>query len=97
MNVLDRFLKYVRIDTQSSEEGRDNPTTDKQFILAKILVNDLIDIGIKDAYVDEHCYVYGNISATKGFENTPKIGLIAHMDTSPDFSGLNVNPQIILN
>lgn len=97
MNVLDRFLKYVRIDTQSSEEGRDNPTTDKQFILAKILVNDLMDIGIKDAYVDEHCYVYGNISATKGFENTPKIGLIAHMDTSPDFSGLNVNPQIIKN
>ena len=97
MNVVDRFLKYVSIDTQSSEEGGDNPTSAKQFDLARLLVEELKEIGISDAFVDEHCYVYGHINATNGFENMPKIALIAHMDTSPDYSGKNVNPIIHSN
>lgn len=97
MNVTDRFLNYIKFDTQSSEEGTDNPTTLKQFELARFLVNELINIGVSDAFVDDHCYVYGHIEASNGMENCPKIGLIAHMDTSPDFSGSNVNPMIIEN
>ena len=97
MNVTDRFLNYIKFDTQSSEEGTDNPTTLKQFELARFLVNELINIGVSDAFVDDHCYVNGHIEASNGMESCPKIGLIAHMDTSPDFSGSNVNPMIIEN
>lgn len=97
MNVVERFLRYIKIDTQSSEEGNTNPTTLKQFDLAKILVEELRDIGINNAYVDDNCYVYGKIGASIGYEDHQKIGLIAHMDTAPDYNGKNVNPQIIEN
>ncbi len=95
MDILERFLKYVKIDTQSDPEGKGTPSTLKQFDLARVIVNDMKEIGIEDAYVDEHCYVYGHLPASSGHENDKALGFIAHMDTSPDFSGCNVNPKII--
>lgn len=71
------------------------PSTERQFDLAKQLVEELKALGVADARVDEHCYVYGTIPATKGYEEKASLGFIAHMDTAPDFSGEHVQPQII--
>lgn len=91
--VVDRFVKYVKFDTQSAEESETYPSTEKQKILGEELVNELKAIGLSDAQMDE----YGYVTATLG-SNTdrkiPTIGLIAHMDTSPDVSGANVNPIV---
>ena len=95
MNVTDRFINYVKFETTSNEESATCPSTDCQLVFADYLVNELKGIGITDAERDKSGYVYGHIPATPGCENLPKIGLIAHMDTSPDVSGKNVNPQII--
>lgn len=95
MSVKDRFLDYVRYDTQSDETTGTMPSTAKQKILAQRLVDDMQAIGIADAHMDEHGYVYGTIPANCEKKNT--IGFIAHMDTSPDFSGENVKPRIIEN
>ena len=83
------------IETTSDEKNGACPSTDCQLLFADYLVNELKGIGITDAARDENGYVYGHIQATAGCENSPKIGLIAHMDTSPDVSGRNVKPQII--
>lgn len=95
MTVIDRFLTYVTFDTTSDETSDTCPSTAKQLILADYLVKELKDIGITDAMRDENGYVYGHVPASAGMENEPKIGLIAHMDTSPDVSGKDVKPQII--
>lgn len=95
MRAYERLLSYVRIDTSSSEESDTVPSTSGQFDLAKLLAQEMKDIGIQDARVDEHCYVYGTLPATEGLEDKPRLGLIAHLDTSPDFNGKDVNPQII--
>ena len=92
-NVTSRLLKYVKVNTVSDPKSETLPSTQIQFDLAKILVEDLKEIGVKDASLDENCYVMGSIPGNA--ENAPAIGLIAHMDTSPEFSGENVNPQII--
>ena len=92
-NVTSRLLKYVKINTISDPKSETLPSTQIQFDLAKILVEDLKEIGVKDASLDENCYVMGSIPGNA--ENAPAIGLIAHMDTSPEFSGENVKPQII--
>ena len=92
-NVTSRLLKYVKINTISDPKSETLPSTQIQFDLAKILVEDLTEIGVKDASLDENCYVMGSIPGNA--ENAPAIGLIAHMDTSPEFSGENVKPQII--
>ena len=97
MNVVERFLGYVRMYTTSDEDSPKTPSTERQFALADKLVSELKEIGVEDAARDELCYVYGHIPATKGCENAPAIGFIAHMDTAPDFSGEGVNPQIIEN
>lgn len=94
-NVCQRFLRYAKIDTMSDPKSETLPSTQIQFDLAKILVEDLKKIGIEDAHVDENCYVMGSLKGNT--ENAPKIGLIAHMDTSPEFSGKDVKPQIIEN
>lgn len=94
-NVCQRFLRYVKIDTMSDPKSEALPSTQIQFDLAHILVEDLKKIGIEDAHVDENCYVMGSIKGNS--PNAPKIGLIAHMDTSPEFSGKDVKPQIIEN
>ena len=81
MKAYERLLSYVRVFTPSSEETGTSPSTEYQFDLARQLVQELKELGIKDAIVDEHCYVYGHIPATKGYESRKKLGFIAHMDT----------------
>lgn len=95
MELLDRFLRYVKVKTTSDPESESVPTTACQWDLAKILCEDLKEIGVEDAHISEFGYVYGSVPATPGYEAAPALGLIAHMDTSPDFEGENVDPQII--
>ena len=94
MRAYERLLKYVKINTKSDESSTTVPTTAVQFDLANILVSELCEIGCENVRVDENCYVYAEIPASEGCENAPAIGFIAHMDTSPDFSGEGVNPQL---
>lgn len=98
--VVERFLKYITIDTQSKEDVDTIPSTKKQFNLAKVLVQELQELGLSDARVDDHCYVYATLpsnlpEAVKA--RVPVIGLISHMDTSPEVSGADVNPIIHKN
>ena len=90
MTVKDKFLRYVQIDTQSSPETGTHPSTEKQFNLAKLLVGELHALGVDNAFMDEHCYVYAYLPANA--ENLPAIGFIAHLDTEPVCSGKNVRP-----
>ncbi len=90
--LQDRFLRYISYDTKSDEKNENCPSTKGQLVLGKKLVEELIEIGVKDAFQDENGYVYGSI---KGNVEAPTIGLIAHMDTAPDLDGKCVNPQII--
>lgn len=94
MTLTERFLEYVKIPTSSDDKSSTVPTAEKEFVLARRLVEDMKEIGIADAYVDEKCYVYGHIPATPGYEDKTKIGFIAHIDTSPDFADSPVNVQI---
>jgi len=96
--VIDLFLEYVKIDTQSDEDCTTSPSTAKQHILAELLARQLAEMGAEDVVYDkEHCYVYATIPATKGSENSPVLGFIAHMDTSPAVSGKDVKPRIVEN
>ncbi len=92
MTVTERFLKYIGFDTQSDEHSESCPSTDKQRLLGAALVEELHSMGITDAYMDKDGYVYGTV---QGAKNAPVIGLIAHMDTSPDCSGKDVKPRIV--
>ncbi|HNW96882.1 MAG TPA: peptidase T [Bacteroidales bacterium] len=94
--VFERFLKYIKIDTQSDDNSQTYPSTSKQFDLAKILQNELQEMGLKDVSLDEHCYLMATLPANTT-KKIPVIGFIAHMDTSPDMPGVNVNPQILQN
>lgn len=94
MNLVERFLKYVSIDTQSDPTVETCPSTLKQKNLGEILVNELKEMGVENAFMDEHGYVYGLIKSNSKKDITP-IGFIAHMDTSPDAPGDNVSPRII--
>ena len=92
--VTERFLRYVRIDTQSSEESETHPSTAKQHDLAELLYEELVGMEAEDVYYDrENCYVYAAVPASNGMEGT--LGFISHMDTSPETSGRNVKPRII--
>ncbi len=94
--VIDLFLEYIKIDTQSSEESNTFPSTLKQHDLAKLLYEELIEMGAHEIEYDkEHCYVYATIPAAPGYEHAPVLGLIAHMDTSPAMAGCNVYPRIV--
>ncbi len=97
MHVQDRFLKYVSFTTTSDENCESCPSTSRQFELGNYLAQELIDIGLQQVKIDEHCYVYGLLPATAGHEDDDAIAFISHMDTSPDFSGVNPKPQIIEN
>lgn len=92
--VLDRFLKYIGIDTQSDDNSETTPSTQKQFDLAKVLVEELKQLGLQDATVDEKCYVMATLPANTD-KKIPVLGFIAHMDTAPDMPGVNINPRII--
>lgn len=94
--VTDRFVKYAKIDTQSDPESPSCPSTEKQKNLAKVLVEELKAMGIKDAEMDEHGYVYATIESNTS-KKVPVICFCSHMDTSPDCSGTNVNPVIHKN
>ena len=96
MNATERFLNYVKFETASDEESVSCPSTAGQTVLAEYLAGELKSIGVADAAYDENGYVYGHIEASRGYDNAPKIGLIAHMDTSPAVSGKDVKPQIIV-
>ena len=93
--VTDKFLRYVAVDTQSCEESESQPSTDKQFVLLRMLCDELNAMGV-EATLDEYGYVMGRVPANTDRE-LPKLGFIAHVDTSPDASGANVKPQIIVN
>ena len=95
MKAYERLLKYVAVHTTSDEESTTVPTAAREFDLANLLVGELKAIGVEDAAVDDMCYVYGTLPATPGYEHAARLGLIAHMDTAPDFSGENVRPRII--
>ena len=92
MTVTERFLKYVSFNTRSNEESTTCPSTDGQRILGKALVEEMLAMGIEDAYMDENGYVYGTVP---GDPRLPTVGLIAHMDTSPDASGENIKARIV--
>ena len=96
MNATERFLNYVKFETASDEESVSCPSTAGQTVLAEYLAGELKSIVVADAAYDENGYVYGHIEASCGYDNAPKIGLIAHMDTSPAVSGKDVKPQIIV-
>ena len=94
MRAYERLLKYVKVYTTSDPNSGTHPSTMRQFDLARQLVDELKALGLVDAFVDEHCYVYATLPATPGSENAKPLGLIAHMDTTDDAPGENVNPQI---
>ena len=91
-SVTERFLKYVSFDTQSNESSETCPSTDKQKLLGAALVEEMKEMGICDAFMDENGYVYGTVP---GDPSLPTIGLIAHMDTSPDASGADIKAKIV--
>ncbi|WP_149244521.1 peptidase T [Dyadobacter sp. 32] len=96
-SVLDRFLRYVRIDTQSDPQSTSFPSTARQRDLSCLLVKELLEIGVADAFLDEHGYVYATIPANTDKTNVPVICFCAHVDTSPDVSGANVKPIVHRN
>lgn len=95
MELKDRFLKYVAIDTQSDENSESFPSTAKQWDLLRLLVEEMQALGLEDVTIDKYGYVMGTIPATEGCELAPVIGFLAHVDTSPDMSGKDVRPRII--
>ncbi|WP_405269925.1 peptidase T [Cellulophaga sp. Ld12] len=95
--ILNRFLSYVTVDTQSDPNSASTPSTEKQWNLANKLVEELKEIGLSDVEIDENAYIIATLPSNSTNVNIPVIGFIAHFDTSPDFSGTNVNPQIIEN
>ena len=95
--VLDRFLRYVRYDTQSNEHSQTFPSTDTQIVLLRDLAQELHDLGLSDAAIDDYGYVMATIPATTTKAGVPTIGFIAHVDTSPEMSGANVKPIVHAN
>lgn len=101
-SALDKFLRYAKFDTQSNENSETTPSTQKQFVLGNLLVEELNALGLKDVSIDEHCYIMATIPSNipanhPAFGKTPVVGFLAHLDTSPDSSGENVKPNIIDN
>jgi len=94
--VIDKFIRYVKIDTQSSEESTTMPSTEEQLTLANMLVEELKAMGLEDALVDNNGYVMATLKSNTD-KNVPVVGFIAHMDTAPDASDENVKPQFVEN
>lgn len=95
-HIIDRFISYVKIDTQSNPDSTTTPSTIKQWDLANKLVEELKQIGMEEVTIDENAYIMATLPSNIHHE-APTIGFIAHFDTTPDFTGTNVNPQIIKN
>jgi len=94
--LIERFIKYVTIDTESDPNNPAFPSTENQWDLANVLVKDLKVIGMQDISLDENCYIMATLPSNVS-HNVPIIGFVSHMDTSPDFTGKNVKPQITEN
>lgn len=94
MRAYERFLRYAQVYTTSDPASGAHPSTPRQFDLARMLVDELKGLGLADARVDEHCYVYASLAAAPGCEGAPALGLIAHMDTADDAPGEGVSPQL---
>lgn len=94
--IINRFISYVTVDTESDPNNPDFPSTEKQWILARQLETELKQIGMEDVTLDQNCYVMATLPSNLDYE-VPTIGFVSHIDTSPDFTGANVNPQIIEN
>jgi tripeptide aminopeptidase len=95
-NIIDRFISYVIIDTESDANSDTTPSTSKQFDLANLLVEELKNIGLTDVTIDKHGYVMGTLESNVSHE-VPTIGFVSHFDTTPDFTGKDVKPQVIKN
>ena len=95
--ILERFIKYVKIDTTSSEETGTLPSTEGQRVLAQILKNELEELGVSEVSVTDDCFVLARIPASAGHESAKTVGLLAHLDTAPDCSGKDVKPMIHKN
>ncbi|MEN8188188.1 MAG: peptidase T [Bacteroidota bacterium] len=95
-NLVERFIKYIKIDTQSDPNNPDFPSTEKQWNMANLLVEELKEMGMQDVSIDENSYVMAALPSNVDHK-VPTIGFIAHFDTSPDFTAENVNPQFIEN
>ena len=98
--LLNRFITYVKIDTQSDEDSTTTPSTDRQFDLARLLVKELNQLGLDSVELDDQCYVYAKLNSNLPqthhlYQKAPKLGFIAHLDTSPSVTGKNVIPRII--
>lgn len=96
-SIAERFMRYVKVDTQSNPKSGTHPSTEKQKNLSKILVDDLMQIGITDAQMDEYGYVYATIPSNSKKNNVPVICFCSHVDTAPDCSGTNVKPILHKN
>ena len=96
MNIVDRFIKYAKIDTESDENNTETPSTKKQFDLARVVEQEMKEMGLEDISLDDKCYLMATLPANCD-KDLPTIGFIAHFDTSPDMSGKNVNPRIVEN
>ena len=95
-HIIDRFISYVTVDTESDSSSNTCPSTEKQWDLANKLVEELKQIGLEDVTIDENAYIMATLPSNVEHE-VPTIGFISHFDTSPDFSGANVKPQIVKN
>jgi tripeptide aminopeptidase len=95
-HITNRFIKYIKIDTESDPNNPAFPSSEKQWDLAKVLVKELEQIGMQDIDLDENCYIMATLPSNIDYE-VPTIGFVSHIDTSPDFTGKNINPQVIDN
>lgn len=93
--LIDRIVRYAKIDTQSDRHVADIPSTQTQWVLAELLEKELRELGLADVSLDEHCYLIARMPASKGMENKPSIGLMAHMDTASDVPGAQVKPRVV--
>ena len=95
MQAYERLIRYARIHTTSDENADTTPSTARQFDLSQLLAREITAMGFRDVMVDEHAYTYGVIPSSEGCGDWPSVGLIAHLDTAPDFSGEGVKPQLV--
>lgn len=90
----EKLIRYCKINTMSSDTEEKSPTTERQFDLARLLKEEMEQIGLQDVFLGEDCIVYGRLPASSGFEQVPAVGFLAHVDTVPDFTGENVQPLV---
>ena len=95
MQAYERLIRYARIHTTSDENADTTPSAARQFDLSRLLAEEMTALGFQDVMVDEHAYTYGVVPASEGCGDWPSVGLIAHLDTAPDFSGAGVKPQLV--